>query len=154
MQSFNEKLESLDSVIIKHTKRWAIPMSRFSIFLVYFWFGALKVFSLNGAANPLVIALLSETLPGASPASFLVAFGLLEMLIGLIFIVPHLERLGIFILALHLFTTIMPLFILPAHTWQSFLVPTLEGQYIIKNILIIALAIGIFGHLRAYKRNK
>jgi uncharacterized membrane protein YkgB len=154
MRDFNKKLEAWDSSIIRHTKHWAVPMSRFAIFVVYFWFGALKVFALNGAANPLVIALLSKTLPGISPDSFLVAFGVLEMLIGLIFIIPHLERLGIFILALHLFTTILPLFIMPDYTWQGFLVPTLEGQYIIKNILIIALAVGILGHLRAYKQDK
>jgi uncharacterized membrane protein YkgB len=36
-----------------------------------------------------------------------------------------------------------PLVLVPEYTWQSFLVPTLEGQYIIKNMVIIAVAIGI-----------
>ena len=152
MQNFNERLESLDVWIIEHSKRWALPLARFAIFLIYFWFGAIKVFTENGAANPLVTALLGQTLPGISPESFLIAFGVLEMLIGLIFIIPYLERLGIFILTLHLFTTILPLFILPELSWQGFLVPTLEGQYIIKNIFIIALAVGILSHLRTYKK--
>jgi uncharacterized membrane protein YkgB len=154
MKNLNRKMENWDTWIIKHTKRWALPMSRFAIFLVYFWFGALKVFALNGAANPMVVALLGYTMPGVSPESFLIAFGVLEMIIGLIFIIPRLERLGIFLLALHLFTTILPLFVLPGLTWQSFLVPTLEGQYIIKNILIIAIAVGILGHLRAFKESR
>lgn len=152
MKNFNQHLEAFDSSVIKHTRSLAMPIARFAIFAVYFWFGALKVFSLNGAANPLVVALLGQTMPGVSPESFLVAFGVFEMLIGLIFIIPRLERLGIFLLVLHLFTTILPIFIMPELTWQGFLVPTLEGQYIIKNILIIALAIGISGHLRAYKK--
>lgn len=152
MKNFNKHLETFDNSIIKHTREWAMPISRFAIFVVYFWFGALKVFSLNGAANPLVIALLGETLPGVSPGSFLVAFGVVEMLIGLIFIIPNLERLGIFLLLLHLTTTVMPVFIMPEITWQGFLVPTLEGQYIIKNILIVALAVGILGQLRTFKK--
>lgn len=153
MKNVNIWLENFDNAVIEHTKRWAIPISRFAIFIVYFWFGALKVFTPMGAANPMVMELLSITMPSISPDSFLITFGVLEMLIGLIFIIPHLERLGLVILTLHLFTTILPLFIMPDWTWTSYLVPTLEGQYIIKNILIIALAVGILGHLRAYKQN-
>jgi len=153
MKNITRWLDGFDNAMIEHTKRWAMPLSRFSIFVVYFWFGALKVFSENGAANPMVLELLNNTMPSVDPFSFLIAFGVLEMLIGLIFIIPHLERLGLFVLALHLFTTVLPLFIMPDWTWQSFLVPTLEGQYIIKNILIIALAVGILGHLRMHKKN-
>ncbi len=145
MQNFDEK-------IISWAKRIAIPFSRFAIFLIYFWFGALKVFSAHAAANPLVLALLDKTLPGVSPSAFLIAFGVFEMIIGLLFIIPNLERLGLFVLALHLCMTIMPLFILPAFTWQGFLVPTIEGQYIIKNILIIALAFSILANLQTSKR--
>ena len=44
----------------------------------------------------------------------------------------------------------MPLVFLPAFTWQSFLVPTLEGQYIIKNVLIMACGVVILSHLKPY----
>ena len=37
---------------------------------------------------------------------------------------------------------ITPLFLFPAETWVRFpLVPTLEGQYIIKNIVLVSAAI-------------
>ena len=62
------------------------------------------------------------------------------MLIGLLFLIKGAERLLVARLALHLRTTLMPLFLLPQMAWQGFLTPTLEGQYIIKNVLIIALA--------------
>ena len=150
MKSFSKKLEGWDQKIIHHTRSWAVPFSRFAIFVVYFWFGALKVFS-ESPANPMVAALLAKTLPGVLFDSFIIAFGIFEMLIGLVFIIPHLQRLGIFILGIHLIMTILPLFILPQMTWQSFLTPTLEGQYIIKNILIVALAIGILAHMRIHK---
>jgi hypothetical protein len=41
----------------------------------------------------------------------------------------------------------LPLFFLPEVSWQSAFVPTLTGQYIIKNVVIIALAMGIAAHL-------
>jgi uncharacterized membrane protein YkgB len=48
-------------------------------------------------------------------------------------------------------TTFGPLVYLPDEAWQKFLVPTLEGQYIIKNLVIIATAIGIAAHLHPLK---
>ena len=49
--------------------------------------------------------------------------------------------------------TFMPLFMLPEVTWSAFLVPTLEGQYIIKNLVIISGAIGIAAHLQPLSRS-
>lgn len=153
MEEFNKKLNTWDEKIIIKTRRWIMPFSRFAIFLIYFWFGLLKVLE-TSPASPLVISLLERTMPFISPQSFLVAFGVIEMIIGLLFIIPHLERLAVFVLGLHLITTIMPLFILPEVTWSGFLIPTLEGQYIIKNVLIIALAIGILAHLHTFEELK
>jgi hypothetical protein len=34
----------------------------------------------------------------------------------------------------------------PELTWQQPFIPTLEGQYIIKNLVIIALAFGVAAH--------
>lgn len=150
MDVIKSKLEIFDEKIINFSRKWGMPFSRFAIFVVYFYFGALKVFELS-PASPLVSALLAQTMPWISPEAFLIAFGLLEMLIGIVFLIPHLERLAVFALILHLVTTVMPLFILPAMAWNSFLVPTLEGQYIIKNILLIALALGILSHLNTHK---
>jgi hypothetical protein len=50
------------------------------------------------------------------------------------------------------YRTFMPLFIIPDATWSGFLVPTLEGQYIIKNLVVIATAIGIIAHLHPLPR--
>jgi hypothetical protein len=44
--------------------------------------------------------------------------------------------------------------LLPAVTWQSFFVPTLEGQYIIKNLVIIALAIALASHLEPLQKKQ
>ena len=74
------------------------------------------------------------------------------MTIGIIFLIPRLEKLAITIFALHTATTLMPLFLLPIIAWKSFLIPTLEGQYMIKNLITIALAVSIFS--QAKRNNK
>lgn len=65
------------------------------------------------------------------------------MLIGVLFLIPELTRIVFILFILHMGTAMMPLFLLPKVSWQGFLVPTLEGQYMIKNLVLIALASSI-----------
>ncbi len=123
-----------------------MPLARFSIFVVFFWFGFLKVLGLS-PASLMVVTLLHATMPFVSPPSFLVFFGLFECVIGILFLIPGLERVVLPLLFFHMVTTVLPLFLLPHMVWTGFMVPTLEGQYIIKNIVIIATAISIAAHL-------
>jgi len=131
-----------DYATLNFLKRHYVTIARWSIFLVYFWFGGLKLFGLS-PAGPLVQSLFDSTIPIMDFDTFFILFALFEMLIGVLFLVKGAERLVILLLILHLVATALPLLILPEITWQQFLVPTLEGQYIIKNILIIALALVI-----------
>jgi uncharacterized membrane protein YphA (DoxX/SURF4 family) len=117
-------------------------ISRLALFIIYFWFGALKVFELS-PASPMVLTLCEKTLPFIAPETFLVLFGLFEMIVGVLFLIPRFQKPAIILLALHLTTTFMPLVVLPSLTWSSAFVPTMEGQYIIKNLLIIALAVNL-----------
>ena len=60
--------------------------------------------------------------------------GVYEILIAIVFLIPGLERIALPLLVPHLFVTTAPLFLLREITWQAPLIPTIEGQYIIKNI--------------------
>ncbi|HEY4512188.1 MAG TPA: hypothetical protein VJH63_00840 [Candidatus Paceibacterota bacterium] len=142
---------TFDIKVLHFFRLISVPISRLGIFVVFFWFGILKVFSLS-PASPLVLALLSRTMPFIPPETFLVFFGVLECFIGLLFLIKGAERIAITILFLHMITTFMPLILLPQVTWSGILVPTLEGQYIIKNLAIIAAAIGIAAHLHPLQR--
>lgn len=124
-------------------QRVSVLISRLALFVVYGWFGFLKVVAVS-PANPLVDSLLQKTLPFITFDQFIIAFGIFEMIIGIVWLIPRWEKLASVFLGLHLFTTVLPLLVLPAITWQSFLVPTLEGQYIIKNVLIVAAALQIW----------
>ncbi len=143
------QIDKLDLALIGFFKRVSMPVARVGLFVVFFYFGLLKVLGLSPASD-LVRQLFEETISFMSFDSFFIMFGLFECLIGLMFIIPGLERAVIPLLFLHMLSTFMPLFILPEATWSSFMVPTLEGQYIIKNLVIIASAIFIASSLRPF----
>ncbi|MFM2357812.1 MAG: hypothetical protein RJA61_549 [Candidatus Parcubacteria bacterium] len=142
-------LQKIDNSIISTAKKIFIPYSRLALFIVFFWFGILKLIDVS-PANPIVSDLLEKTLPFISFGQFIIFLGVWEMLIGICFLIPRCERFAILLLVPHMITTCMPLILLPQIAWQSFLVPTLEGQYIIKNLVIIALAIGIAVQLKPF----
>lgn len=130
-----------------------MPMARFGIFVVFFWFGILKVLGLS-PASPLVEALFNHTIHFMPFSSFIVFFGWYEVLIAILFLIKGAERIVLPLLLIHMITTFMPLVLLQGETWSAFLVPTLEGQYIIKNLVIIAAAMGIAAHLHPMKSLK
>jgi len=122
---------------------FAIRCARWSLFLVYAWFGGLKLFGLS-PANPLIAALLERTLPFITFENFMIGFGLYEILIGILFLMPKYQRLLMVLFGLHMVMAAGPLVLLPEISWQGWFVPSLEGQYMIKNIIIIALALCIW----------
>lgn len=136
----------IDTKIITFFQRISLPVARFALFVVFFWFGLLKVVGMSPASG-LVQNLFEQTLPFMAFSTFIVLFGLFECLIGILFIIPGLEKIVVPLLFVHMVTTFMPLFLLPEVTWSGMFVPTLEGQYIIKNLVIIATAIGIVAHV-------
>ncbi|MBI2551244.1 hypothetical protein HYV73_02755 [Candidatus Uhrbacteria bacterium] len=144
---------SLDHSVIRTARHWAPLAARLSLAIVYAWFGSLKVLSLS-PASPLVLALLAKTLPFLPPGSFLIWFGLFEVLIGMLFLFPTLIRPTIGLMVLHMGMTVLPLLLLPSIAWDSFMVPTLEGQYMLKNLVLIALAISMVARTKPLKKNE
>lgn len=121
----------------------SIILSRISIFIVFFWFGFIKIFGLS-PANDLVNALLQLTLPFIPFSIFIVILGIWESLIGILFLFKKTTKLAFWLMAVQMFTTFGPLVFLPEISWQFIAVPTIEGQYIIKNIVLIALGLMIY----------
>jgi len=146
-------IKRLDLRIIHAFQKISPAMSKFAFFIVFFWFGILKVFSLS-PANPLVSALLERTMPFMTFGTFIVLFGLFEMLIGVLFLFPKTERIVFPLLAIHMLTTVLPLMLLPQVAWTAPFVPTLEGQYMIKNVALIALAMAMAADLKPLKSSR
>lgn len=135
-------IRTLDLRIIAWCKRVYIPLSRIAIFIVFFYFGLLKILGLS-PASPLAEALTNKTI---GSEFFDVAFLILavfECIIGILFLVPRATRMVIPLLFIHLAVVCSPLILVPDQVWTESFVPSLEGQYIIKNVVLVAIAIGI-----------
>lgn len=124
---------------------------RIGLAIVYVWFGLLKVIGLSPATQ-LVRDLFDKTVPSFVPFGFFYpAFSWFEVVLGLLFLFPKLTRLAFLLVVLHLATTVLPLIFLPGGAWNGFMSPTIEGQYIIKNVLILGSA---FALLVRYERRR
>ena len=130
-----------------NTRQFSVLLARISLFTIYFWFGLLKVIG-QSPASEMIHRLFDQTLtlmmPSVSFGTFIIFFGFFEMLIGILFILPGLEKSALILLFIHILTTAMPIFVLPKEIWANFFVPTLEGQYIIKNIALVTCVLTIW----------
>jgi uncharacterized membrane protein YkgB len=135
-------IHTVDKTAIDFFRRAFLPFARIALFVVFFWFGILKVFDLS-PASPLAEALTAQTVGLQYFDVLFKGLSLIECLIGILFLVPKATRIVIPLLLIHMVVVSAPLVLVPAHVWTGFLVPTLEGQYIIKNLVIVAVAIGI-----------
>ena len=138
-------IAQLDQNIAKRMKAWSIPAIRISFGVIFIWFGILKPFELSSAE-----ALLKATvvwLPFGSPQLWLSIIGWWEVAIGITFLFPKTTKIAITLLFLQMAGTFMPLVFLPGVTFQNgnILTPSLEGQYIIKNLMIISAALVLGG---------
>ncbi len=105
-------------------------------------------------AGPLARALVEKTVGLQYFNGLFTILAFLECVIGVLFLFPKATRVVIPLLLLHMLIVCSPLLLVPEYTWQSFLVPTLEGQYIIKNAVVIAVAIGIAASTQPLISNK
>ena len=114
---------------------------RIPLFVIFFWFGVLKVIKLSPAQGLIIDTV--YWMPFLSPEDWVIVIGYWEMLIGLFFLAKKTTFYAMLLLFLQMSGTFMPLVLLPSVTFQNsnVLLPTLEGQYIIKNIIIITSAI-------------
>jgi uncharacterized membrane protein YkgB len=130
--------------------RNGVRLLRYSLGVVFLWFGVLKFFPGLSPAQSLAgdtIARLSFNL--LSPAAAVLLLAVWECLIGIGLLTGYRLRGTLFLLWLQMLGTITPLFLFPelCFTVVPF-APTLEGQYIIKNLVLIAAGIVIGATVR------
>lgn len=135
-------LHSFDTAFISFARKYYSPIARTALFLIFFLFGFLKLVGLSPASN-LALGFAEKMGMGAYAHELFIALAVVECLIGLMILVPKLTRPTIFIMFLHMILVSAPLLLYPEAVWSSVLVPNLEGQYILKNIALVALALGL-----------
>jgi len=143
-------LEPLDRRITSTLARLGPIVLRVGLGVVFFWFGVLKFFPELSPAESLAgptIELL--TLGYVKPDVALPILATWECLIGLGLLSGRFLRATLFLLAVQMVGTFLPLIFFPAETFTRFpFAPTLEGQYIIKNVVLVGAAMVVGGMVR------
>ena len=129
---------------------------RIPLFVIFFWFGFLKIINLSPAQDLVIDTV--YWMPFFEAESWTIIIGYWEVLIAILFLFKKTTFFAMVLLLLQMTGTFLPLIILPEVTFQNSnpFLPTLEGQYIIKNIIIITAALIIGGSklkVKIFKRN-
>jgi uncharacterized membrane protein YphA (DoxX/SURF4 family) len=145
-----EPIERLDVRITSTLARVAVPTLRIALGVVFLWFGLLKFFPNLSPAELLAARTIEQLTFGVvRPDVSLPVLAAWESIIGLGLILGRGLRGVLFLLAVQMLGTLTPLLLFPGETFQVFpFVPTLEGQYIIKNIVLIGAAMVVGATVR------
>lgn len=137
-------IDRIDHRIAAFMNRHGTRLLRYALAVVFIWFGALKFTGYSPATD-----LAARTMPMLPPEWFIPLLAGWEVLIGLCLAIRPLVRFAIALLLPQMIGTFLPLVLLPGDTWTRFpWAPTLEGQYIIKNLVIVAAAMVVGGTVR------
>jgi uncharacterized membrane protein YphA (DoxX/SURF4 family) len=149
-EDVRELYERIDARITRTLARLGVPAVRVALGIVFLWFGVLKFFpGLSPAEDLAARTIESLTFGAIQPSTSLPVLAIWESLIGLGLLSGRFLRATLALLAVQMLGTLTPLFLFPDETWTRFpYAPTLEGQYIIKNVVLIAAAMVVGATVR------
>ncbi|MDR7402670.1 MAG: DoxX family membrane protein [Armatimonadota bacterium] len=153
MSALQQTFEAVDRKITAWMARRGIGLLRVSLGIVFFWFGFLKFFRGLSPAQDLATRTISVlTFGRLSPDLSILTLAAWECLIGLGLILGIFMRATLLLLWLQMLGTITPLFLFPGEVFTRIpYAPTLEGQYIIKNVVLISAGIVLGATVRGGK---
>lgn len=105
-----------------------------SLAIVYIWFGALKVLGISPVEQ--LVSELSN-LVGADKFALL---GLVEVILGIGILIPRLRFIFAILIILHLIGVSIFSMFFPGLMFSPETILTLEGQFVVKNLTMIAAA--------------
>lgn len=148
----SKKLMKAENCCYSWMARNGIPALRITMGIIFIWFGFQKFFPGVSSAQDIAtrtIELLSfGIVPPVLSMPLLAAW---EVIIGLGFVSGLFLKATTILLLLQMAGTFMPLLLFPAETFSIFpIVPTIVGQYIIKNIVFIAAAFVILAYNKGF----
>lgn len=121
----------------------SLTMLRYSMVIVYIWFGLLTVTGTSATAG-----LIADIFPFIPRTAFLVGLGGLEIAVGLALLSRRTLRLAVVLLGAHAAVVMLPLVVLPGQTFSYFPYgPSFEGVYIIKDWVLLGGAMTVAGSL-------
>lgn len=152
MNIYRGKLfNKIDPIVTGWMNRHGLRLLRISVGIVFIWFGVLKFFPGVSAAQDLAINTIKLLTFGLVPEWIIInGLALWEVLIGIGLISGKFMRETLLLLFLQMIGTFTPIFLFPSEVFTQIpYAPTLEGQYIIKNIIIVSAGIVLGGALRS-----
>mgnify|MGYP001072948979 CR=1 FL=1 len=143
-------LDCLDLSIVRWLARHSVSFLRIGMGIVFLWFGALKFFPGLSPATNLAVRTIDVLTFGLIPGNVsVILLATLETAIGLGFLTGKYMRLTLGLLIFQMAGTLTPLAFFPREAFTHFpYAPTLEGQYIIKNLVLIGAGLVIGSTMR------
>lgn len=150
MRAPGKAFRQLDRTLTRVAARHGITALRISLGVVFLWFGVLKFFPGMSPAQDIATRTIDVLTNGAIPPRVaLNALAAWESLIGLGLIFGVALRAIILLLVVQMIGTLTPLFLFPSEVFYRVpFAPTLEGQYIIKNLVLLSAALVIGATVR------
>lgn len=147
-----EPIARFDERIVHWMAHHGLTVLRIALGVVFLWFGVLKFFPGLSTAETLAARTIAKLTFGyLTPDTSLPLLAAWESAIGLGLLTGRLMRVTLGLLFLQMIGTFLPLVYFPAETWRYPFVPTLEGQYIIKNGVLVAAGIVLGATVRGGK---
>ncbi len=146
-EQLQRRWDAADLLITDLAARYGLVAMRISVGVIFIWFGALKFFPGLSPAEGLIF----DTMPAWVPMDiFYPMLAMWEILIGIGFVVGgRLMRPTILLMLLHMPGTVSPVVLNPDAVWTAFPFGlTLEGQYIVKNLVLVSAAVVIGAAVR------
>jgi uncharacterized membrane protein YkgB len=138
-------LERIDNRVSGFLRRWSEPALRFSVAIVFVWFGALKIFDVTP-----VTELVANTVYWFDPAWVVPTLGVVEVAVGLglLFKVALRSVLGLFFL--QMLGTFLVFIVQPdvAFVDGNPLLLTTEGEFVVKNLVLLSAGLVIGATVR------
>jgi uncharacterized membrane protein YkgB len=135
------RLRQIDRRIGQWMETYGHVAHRVALGLLFVWFGLLKPFGYKTTTS-----LLAHTIYWGPPEVMVPVLGWWEVAIGVCLLCRPLNRLGLLLLTLRLCGTVLAFVLLPGTCFEgSVLVPTPEGQYLVKDLVLFTAAMIIGG---------
>ena len=139
-----KKAERLDERLRPLLARIGVPLLRISIGVVFLWFGFLKIFDVSPVSG-----LVANTIYWFDPDVVVPALGAFEVFVGACLVAGRLMRIALPLLVLQMAGTFMVLVLLPdvAFSDGNPLLLTVEGEFVVKNLVLLSAALVIGSRL-------
>ena len=144
------RLDPIDIRITTWMARHGVTLTRIALGIVFFWFGIIKFVPGWSPAAELATRTIDVLTFGHLPPKLsLPLLAAWEVAIGLGLLTCRFLRATLLLLFLQMPGTMLPLAFFPHETFTIFpYAPTLEGQYIIKNLVLISAALVVGATVR------